>query len=205
MSGAAALVYEVAWTRLLALHMGHTVAAASTVLAAFMGGLAAGAILAGRAIGRLARADDRPRYLRLYTACELAVAAAAVLLPAALASTTPVLAWAYTNGDTPVRFALVRASLSLLLLAIPAAAMGATYPIAAAWLGPADGDSRRAAATAGVLYASNTAGAALGAIAAGFWLLPALGLRLTTAVGIALNLIAAGAAWWLSRQAGLAA
>src|SRR3954464_3100898 len=47
-SGAAALVYEVTWTRLLTLQLGHTVAAASTVLAAFMGGLAIGAWLAGR-------------------------------------------------------------------------------------------------------------------------------------------------------------
>ena len=47
-SGAAALVYEVTWTRLLTLQLGHTVAAASTVLAAFMGGLAVGAWLAGR-------------------------------------------------------------------------------------------------------------------------------------------------------------
>jgi len=47
-SGAAALVYEVAWTRLLTLQLGHTVAAASTVLAAFMGGLALGAWVAGR-------------------------------------------------------------------------------------------------------------------------------------------------------------
>src|SRR5258705_1753441 len=47
-SGAAALIYEVTWTRLLTLQMGHTVAAASTVLAAFMGGLALGAALAGR-------------------------------------------------------------------------------------------------------------------------------------------------------------
>src|SRR5438876_39735 len=47
-SGAAALVYEITWTRLLTLFMGHTVAAASTVLAAFMGGLAAGSWLGGR-------------------------------------------------------------------------------------------------------------------------------------------------------------
>src|SRR5438477_12225405 len=47
-SGAAALIYEVTWTRLLTLQLGHTVAAASTVLAAFMGGLALGAWLAGR-------------------------------------------------------------------------------------------------------------------------------------------------------------
>src|SRR5262245_48184324 len=50
-SGAAALVYEVVWTRLLALQLGHTVAAASTVLAAFMGGLAIGAWIAGRWVG----------------------------------------------------------------------------------------------------------------------------------------------------------
>ena len=47
-SGAAALIYEVTWTRLLTLQVGHGVAAASTVLAAFMGGLAAGAGAAGR-------------------------------------------------------------------------------------------------------------------------------------------------------------
>jgi spermidine synthase len=42
LSGAAALIYEVTWTRLLTLQVGHGVAAASTVLAAFMGGLAVG-------------------------------------------------------------------------------------------------------------------------------------------------------------------
>ena len=35
-SGLAGLVYEVAWTRLLTLHLGHTTAAASTVVAAFL-------------------------------------------------------------------------------------------------------------------------------------------------------------------------
>ena len=51
-SGAAALIYEVVWTRLLTLQMGHGIAAASTVLAAFMGGLAIGAAIAGRRGGR---------------------------------------------------------------------------------------------------------------------------------------------------------
>src|SRR5262252_10095920 len=61
-SGAAALIYEVTWTRLLTLHIGHTVAAVSTVLAAFMGGLAAGASLAGR------RPPARSRSLQAYAA-----------------------------------------------------------------------------------------------------------------------------------------
>ena len=47
-SGAAALVYQVAWVRLFTLTLGHTVAASSTVLAAFMGGLSLGAWAAGR-------------------------------------------------------------------------------------------------------------------------------------------------------------
>ncbi len=40
--GVAGLIYEVTWTRLLTLRLGPTIAAASTVVAAFMGGLALG-------------------------------------------------------------------------------------------------------------------------------------------------------------------
>jgi spermidine synthase len=47
-SGVAALLYEITWSRLLALFLGHTVAAVSTVLAAFMGGLAVGAAAGGQ-------------------------------------------------------------------------------------------------------------------------------------------------------------
>src|SRR5258707_14131936 len=85
---------------------------------------------------------------------------------------------------------MVRVALSLPLRATPAAAMGGPFPIAAGWYA-------RSAADTGALYAVNTGGAALGAIAAGFFLIPALGLRATTWVGMALNLIAAAAAWWL--------
>ncbi len=187
-SGAAALVYQVTWTRLLTLQLGHTVAAASTVLAAFMGGLALGAWLAGR---------RRSSSLRAYAILEVAVAAAALLLPLALAASVPVLAWAYADGTAPASFAIVRVAISLVLVGIPAAAMGATFPIAADWL--ARGPDARATDT-GVLYAANTAGAATGAIAAGFFLIPAIGLRATTWVGVALNVAAAAGAWWLASQ-----
>jgi spermidine synthase len=59
-SGAAALIYEVTWTRLLTLLLGHTVAAASAVLAAMMGGLAIGAWTAGRFVSRHPVAELRP-------------------------------------------------------------------------------------------------------------------------------------------------
>ncbi|HEY2907603.1 MAG TPA: tetratricopeptide repeat protein [Vicinamibacterales bacterium] len=183
-SGAAALVYEVSWTRLLTLQLGHTVAGASTVLAAFMGGLAIGAWVAGRF--SLAR-------LQTYAALEAAVALFALLLPLALQQSVPLLGWAYADGSAPVRFAIIRIIASLVLIGIPAAAMGATFPIAVGWWA-------RSAADAGVLYAANTAGAALGAIAAGFLLVPLLGVRGTTWIGVALNLIAAAGALWLSRE-----
>src|SRR5438093_585686 len=75
-SGAAGLIYEIVWTRLLALQLGHTVAAVGTVLGAFMGGLAAGALLSGHVAPRL----DRVRALRSYAAIEVVIAACAVLL-----------------------------------------------------------------------------------------------------------------------------
>ena len=181
-SGAAALVYEVTWTRLLTLQLGHTVAAASTVLAAFMGGLALGAWLAGR---------TSKRGLRSYAALEILVAICALIIPFVLASTVPALAWAYADGSTPVRFAMVRVIISLAALGVPAAAMGATFPIAADWYS-------HTAADTGALYAVNTTGAAFGALAAGFWLIPAVGLRATTWIGVVLNTIAAGGALWLS-------
>jgi spermidine synthase len=223
-SGAAALIYEVTWTRLLTLQLGHTVAAASTVLAAFMGGLAVGAWMAGRAADRIAASGDaQTRRLRLYASLEIVVAVAALLLPVGLAASEPVLRWAYADGTAPAQFAIVRIALSVLLLGMPAAAMGATFPIAAEWFTKtATGTRLRTrgtglrsergepspvhsptapdptAADAGVLYAANTAGAALGAVAAGFWLIPLLGIRGTTWTGVALNVLAAAGAFWLS-------
>jgi spermidine synthase len=193
-SGAAALIYEVAWTRLLTLHMGHGIAAASAVLAAFMGGLAAGAGAAGRYASKLAP----PRALRIYAALEIAIAVLAVLLPVLLAAVRPLLASAYADGDGGATFALVRLASSMLLLCVPAACMGATFPIASRWMVRG---AATAARDAGGLYAANTLGAAGGAILAGFVLIPALGLRGTTFIGVALNVIAAAGAWIVATRA----
>src|SRR5947208_1057973 len=88
-SGAAALVYEVTWTRMLTLQLGHTVAAASTVLAAFMGGLAIGAWLAGLVRLKPDTTTTGPVTLRTYAVLELLVAVCALLLPMALAASVP--------------------------------------------------------------------------------------------------------------------
>ena len=185
LSGAAGLVYEVAWTRLLTLELGHTVAAASTVLAAFMGGLAIGAWAAGHT-----RSRSRRSLLRTYAALEVLIAAAALLVPVVLRASVPLLAWAYADGEAATRFAVIRIAVSFLLIGFPSAAMGATFPIVASAV-------VRSVRDAAVLYAANTAGAATGAIAAGFWLVPSFGLRATTWIGVALNVLAAAGAVWI--------
>src|SRR5580704_13142902 len=59
-SGAAGLIYQVAWSKELGLIFGHTAYAVATVLAVFMGGLAAGSAWLGR------WGERRPHPIALY-------------------------------------------------------------------------------------------------------------------------------------------
>jgi spermidine synthase len=188
LSGAAALLYEVVWTRLLALDTGHGLAAASTVLAAFMGGLAVGSA----AGGRLGQQMTRTAALRAYALLEAGIGLFALAMPLLLAGARPVLGALYDDGHGGLAYGTARMIASLALLGLPAAAMGATFPLASRWAGHTPDTMARDAAR---LYTANTLGATLGAVAAGFLLLPTLGLLGTTAVGVALNLLAALAAW----------
>src|SRR5437762_11256316 len=182
-SGLAGLVYEVSWTRLATLYMGHTTAAASTVVAAFMGGLAGGSAIGGYVAARLTRRQA----LFAYAALESAVVVVALLLPWELTALTPLLRSAYSNGTPGFLFALVRLVSCLVLFTIPSLAIGATFPMAVRWFVTRPETVGR---LAGALYAANTIGAAIGAVAAGFLLLPVLGLINTVLVAIGASLLA---------------
>jgi spermidine synthase len=190
-SGFTGLLYEIVWARVLALQLGHTSGAISTVLAAFMGGLAAGSLAGGRFAGRLTSAQA----FRVYAALELLVAAAALVMPWAVRASIPLLSATY--GDDPsIAFTVARTAVCLLLVAVPATLMGATFPIAIRAAGGA-----LVSQVEGRLYAANTAGAALGVIVTGFVLLPSLGNLRTTVVGAVFNVAAAAGAWTLSKRA----
>src|SRR5712691_3403017 len=79
LSGAAGLIYQVAWGKALGLIFGHTVYAVATVLAVFMGGLAAGSAVLGR------WSETYPRPVALYAWVEFGVAAFGALSLAGLA------------------------------------------------------------------------------------------------------------------------
>jgi spermidine synthase len=192
-SGLAGLIYQVCWTRLLTLFIGHTTGAASTVVAAFLGGLAVGAAIAARYAPRLT-----PRQaLAAYAALEIVVAAIALALPLEIRALTPLLAATYADGASPVLFPVVRFVACLVIVWVPATALGATFPLAVRWF---TADSRSRARAAGALYALNTAGAASGALLAGFVLIPSVGVSGTTWAGVAASAGAALCALVVARR-----
>lgn len=190
-SGLAGLVYEVTWTRLLTLYIGHTTAAASAVVAAFLGGLAIGAAAGGRLASNL----TPRRCLKAYIALEMAVVACALLLPLELQLLRPLLAATYQNGSGAL-FPLVRVLSCIVMVMIPALALGATFPMAIRWFSR---DSDRPAAESSTLYFVNTIGAAAGSMLAGFVLIPSIGMRATSYVAMAGTSIAAACVYGVLR------
>ena len=195
LSGCAALIYEVVWTRLLTQQMGQSAWAVSTVLAAFMAGLGAGALAGGAAAVRVSPSQA----LRLYAALEGTIAVCAVAMLPAVSAITPLLSFAYAGGEGTA-FAAARLGVALVLILVPAAAMGATFPIAARAMVACSG---QAASSAGALYAANTGGAFAGALVAGIVLVPVFGLRRASFCAVALNVLAALAAMWLAGARGV--
>lgn len=189
-SGFAGLGYQVVWTQQCALWLGHDSAAVLAVLAAFFGGLAVGALLAGPRIERSAHP------VRWYAACELAIGLWGLVLAGGM---RPFSGWlpALMGPEPSAGWQWTIAFSGTFLLLLPAtAAMGATLPAmerAAATLGAA---GRSIAA----FYAANTFGAVLGVLAAAAWLVPELGLTRTALVCVALNLLCAGLALWALPQ-----
>jgi spermidine synthase len=181
-SGLAGLVYEVTWTRLLTLYLGHTTAAASVVVAAFLGGLAIGAAIGGR----LASSWTPRRCLQAYVALEFAVAICALLLPVELTLFVPLLRWAYSDGAA--LFTLIRVFSCIVMVMLPALALGATFPMAIRWFARLSAEPARESSR---LYFVNTVGAAIGALLAGFVLIPTIGMSGTIYVAMAGTAIAA--------------
>jgi spermidine synthase len=191
-SGAAGLVYEVVWARLLALTFSITVYAVTTVLCAYMAGLALGAAVGGRAADRL------PHPLRTYGVVEIAIGVAGLATTFVLFRLGPayVWLWDHAGGAGPV-FGVGRFALAFLVMLVPCTLMGATLPL----LGRAMIVSRETTGRgAGALYALNTLGAVSGCVLSGFVLVPTVGLRAATAVAAVLNVAVGIGAVLLARR-----
>jgi spermidine synthase len=179
-SGTSGLVYQVVWVRELVLVFGATTFAVSTVLTAFMGGLALGSFYFGRRSERLARP------LRLYGLLEIGIGIYGLAVPLIFAALPviyhPIWRWLQLSFFT---LSLVRFFFAALVLILPTALMGATLPVLATYYAR---DDHHIGLRVGSLYALNTFGAVIGAAVTGFALIPLLGMHATTATAAAINI-----------------
>ncbi len=178
-SGASSLMLEVVWSKGLGHVLGNTLEAITTVVAAYMGGLALGASWAGKS------GAGQARPVRSYGLLEIGIGVFGLVSPWLIRLLDGPLGAAYIafGGASPVYF-VVRFLATFALLLLPTTLMGATLPILVSW------GSRRAdlARVLGTLYAVNTAGAVIGTVLAGFVLLPTLGLTTTALIAGAISL-----------------
>jgi spermidine synthase len=183
LSGASSLIYQVTWTRLLSLALGSDVHAATITLSVFMAGLALGSWLAGGSADRMLR-----WLLVTYGLLELAIGCAGLALPSVLGGfhdSYKLLYGAY-GQDAPWLINGFRTIVAAATMLVPTIAMGATLPLLVRYFSHR---SRLAGRTAGALYATNTLGALLGTLSAGFVLMPMLGLSRTMMVAAAISLV----------------
>lgn len=198
LSGAAGLVYQIVWTRMLVLVFGNTMLATATVLAAFMAGLAAGSYALGVYV------DRRPRPLvKLYALLEIGVGLSALAFPLLLAAATPLYSISYRalEGDLVV-LNLVRFAVCFGLISVPTFLMGGTLPVLLKRFAGSEGTI---GTETGLLYGWNTGGAVAGTVASGYLLLRVLGMERTTWLAVTLNLAVAAVAWAMAgREPGAA-
>jgi len=191
LSGISSLIYEICWVRQATLTFGVSVYAYSTVLTAYMGGMAIGSYI----IGKQAARTSRP--LRLFAGYQIGLAALGLLAPFALDEMTPLytsIARQLTPGTTVLT--ALRLFMSLLVLAPPAICIGATLPVMSQAYARRNG---RVGQDIGGLYAANTLGSVLGCVLAAVFLIRLLGLRETTLLAASLNVAIAGVTWWSTR------
>jgi len=181
LSGAAALVYQVAWQRVLALHSGVGLYSVTLIVAAFMTGLGIGSHVGGRWSARLSATAS----LRSFALLELAIAAFGA------ASTWIYYDWLYPRAVHLPSPSWTAALLHLAALLPPTILMGMSLPfLVQAMVTDAQGAGRRI----GWLYGINVVGAAGGALAAPWMLLPSLGLRGTVLAAAVANCVVGVAA-----------
>jgi len=193
-SGAFALVYEITWARMLSREFGSDAVAIAIVVAVFMLGLGLGARIAGQ-IG-----DGLRRPLATYGRIEILLSLYVMASPWLIGSFSSVL---MLTGDaalhSPWALNTFRTLLGMIALLPPTLLMGATLPILARFVADV---ARRVPAGILTLYALNVIGAVVGCLAAGFLLLPVLGMTQLLVLVASANLMLGLSALLLSRWYG---
>jgi spermidine synthase len=177
-SGCAALIYEIVWFQLLELVIGSSAVSLGVLLGTFMGGMCLGSIV----LPRLISARHHP--LRVYAFLELGIGLIGLLALFGI----PLINGVYTawsgHGIIGILFRGVIAGICLLP---PTILMGATLPAISRWLET----TPQGVSWLGFFYGGNIAGAVLGSVLAGFYLLRVFDSAVATYVAVAVNIAVA--------------
>lgn len=177
-SGCAALIYEIVWFQLLQLVIGASAISLGLLLAAYMGGLCLGSVLFPRFV------SSRRHPMRVYALLELGVAAFGILALFGV----PLVGRIYVAGATSGMVGLVlRGAVAAVCLLPPALLMGASLPAISRWVEA----TPRGVSWLGFLYSANVAGAVIGCVLAGFYLLRVHDMGVATYAAAAMNIAVA--------------
>ena len=187
-SGCAALIYEVVWFQLLQLTIGSSAVSLGVLLGTFMGGMCLGSILLPRRIG----AVHHP--LKVYAYLELGIGLIGILVLFGM----PALTGVYTSiAGTGLIGILLRGLAAAVCLLPPTLLMGATLPAMARWVKT----TPEGVSWLGFFYGGNIAGAVIGSLTAGFYLLRVHDMLVATFAAVALNVLVAAIALIIARTA----
>src|SRR5688572_10530145 len=177
-SGCAALIYEVVWFQLLQLSIGSSAVSLGVLLGIFMGGMCIGSLLLPRYL------NPRHHPLRVYALLEIGIAVFGIIVLFAV----PIVGEIYTRIAGTGQVSLVlRAIVAAICLLPPTLLMGATLPAIARWVET----TPRGVSWLGFFYGGNIAGAVVGSLLAGFYLMRVYDISITTFVAVAVNVAVA--------------
>ncbi|MGE0384828.1 MAG: fused MFS/spermidine synthase [Gammaproteobacteria bacterium] len=193
LSGFSGLIYESIWSHYLKLLLGHAAYAQVLVLAIFMGGMALGAWLAGRAAPRIRNP------LMAYALIEGLVGVLALVFHGVF---TALLALVHDrlapSLGAPGAVQAVAWALGAAVILPQSILLGMTFPCMS--IGLLRRFPARPGALLAGLYAVNSLGAVAGVLASGFWLIGAVGLPGTMLTAGIMNVLLATTVWLLNRQ-----
>jgi spermidine synthase len=188
-SGCAALIYEIVWFQLLQLAIGSSAVSLGALLGTFMGGMCLGSILLPKKI------STKHHPLRVYVYLELGIGVLGLLVLWAI----PVLDRVYAAiAGLGLQGVFLRAVVAAVCLLPPTLLMGASLPAISRWIET----TPRGISWLGFFYGGNIAGAVLGCLLAGFYLLRVYDMAFTTYVAVFINAAVGGIAlnrWRLRR------
>src|SRR6478672_6424826 len=177
-SGCATLIYEIVWLQMLQLVVGSSAVSLGVLLGTFMGGMCLGSLLLPRWLG------PRHHPLRVYALLELGIGVIGLALLFILPLVDDIYAASAVHGTAGL---FLRGIIAAICLLPPTVLMGATLPAAARFVEA----TPRGISWLGFFYGSNIAGAVLGCLLAGFYLLRLFDMATSTYVAVAINVTVA--------------